>query len=91
MPTVDHFKPLRHFPELAYKWSNWIFSCQRCNGDYKKGRWPAVGYVDPSADDQQERPAKFLDYDATTGEIIPKSGLVGEARRRPFGQLKTWD
>ena len=82
VPTVDHFKPLRHFPELAYKWPNWIFSCQRCNGDYKKGRWPAAGYVDQSADNQQERPAEFLDYDAATGEIIAKAGLVGEARER---------
>ena len=48
-PTVDHFKPLRDFPELAYVWSNWMFSCRRCNGDYKRDSWPPSGYVDPSA------------------------------------------
>ncbi len=81
-PTVDHFRPLNRFPELAYRWSNWIFSCHRCNGDYKGGKWPDSGYVDPSAHDEKDRPERFFDYDADTGEIIPRAGLPSEARQR---------
>ena len=81
-PTVDHFRPLNRFPELAYRWSNWIFSCRRCNEDNKKGKWPDLGYVDPSATDQKERPERYFDYDASTGEIIPIPGLPLEARER---------
>ena len=82
VPTVDHFKPLRHFPDLAYSWGNWLFSCRRCNGDYKGNKWPASGYVDPSADDEQDRPEQHFDYDAQTGEIVPKSSLTPEARKK---------
>ena len=55
-PTVDHFRPLSRYPALAYQWSNWIFSCRRCNGENKQDKWPASGYVDPSAAGEQERP-----------------------------------
>ena len=81
-PTVDHFKPRRRYPELAYKWRNWIFSCHRCNVGNKGNKWPALGYVDPSAADQQDRPERYFAYDADTGQIIPKSGLPTEARER---------
>ena len=81
-PTVDHFKPLSVFPELAYRWANWIFSCYRCNGQHKGNRWPDTGYVDPSATDEQEWPERYFDYDAVTGEIIPMLGLPSEARQK---------
>ena len=79
-PTVDHFKPRRLFPELAYEWRNWIFSCLRCNNEYKRDKWPTSGYVDPSAADEEDRPERYFDYDASTGELIPKSGISEEAR-----------
>ena len=79
-PTVDHFRPLSRFPELAYCWSNWVFSCQRCNGGYKKDKWPESGYVDPGAADESERPERYFDFDTVTGEIIPRPGLPREAR-----------
>ena len=75
--TVDHFKPLSRFPELAYAWSNWIFSCYRCNSDNKQDKWPASGYVDPSAADEREQPQRYFDYDVLTGEIIPHPRLNG--------------
>ena len=82
-PTVDHFRPLNRFPDLAYRWSNWIFSCHRCNNkENKGGKWPDSGYVDPSATDEKERPERFFDYDAVTGEIIPIPGLPSEAWER---------
>ena len=81
-PTVDHFRPLNRFPELAYLWSNWIFSCRRCNEDYKGGEWPDSGYVDPSAAEERERPERYFDCDSNTGEIIPIAGLPSEDRVR---------
>ena len=79
-PTVDHFRPRSKFPALAYVWSNWVFSCRRCNEDNKGDGWPNQGYVDPCAEDVEERPERYLDYDAETGEIIPKDGLAGDNR-----------
>ena len=87
-PTVDHFRPLNRFPELAYRWSNWVFSCRRCN-DNKGGEWPELGYVDPGAADEKDRPERFLDYDAATGEIIPLAGLPPEARQSVKGGDKS--
>ena len=81
-PTVDHFRPLNRFPELAYQWANWVFSCRRCNEDYKKGEWPELGYVNPSASEERERPERYFDCDADTGEIIPIAGLSSESRVR---------
>ena len=81
-PTVDHFRPLSRFPQLSYEWSNWVFSCRRCNEENKRDNWPDSGYVDPAAEDVEDRPDKYLDYDATTGEIVPKSGITADARHR---------
>ena len=81
-PTVDHFRPISRFPHLVYEWTNWVFSCQRCNVENKKDKWPDLGYVDPAAADVAERPERYFDYDAATGEIVPKTGLTSEARRK---------
>ena len=80
--TVDHFKPRSRCPELVYEWTNWVFSCRRCNDDNKQDKWPPQGYVDPSASDAQERPDRYFDYDMLTGEIIPHPALQGNAKRK---------
>ena len=85
--TVDHFRPLSQFPELAYKWSNWVFSCRRCNGEYKQDKWPALGYVDPGAGDEREQPERYFDYDPLTGEIIPHPSLTGDYKRKAEGTI----
>ena len=86
-PTVDHFRPISLFPQLSYAWSNWIFSCRRCNVDNKRNRWPESGYVDPCAYDVAERPERYFDYDAYTGEIIPNGSLSGIALERAFHSI----
>lgn len=80
-PTVDHFRPISRCPQLAYVWSNWIFSCRRCN-DIKKNEWPESGYVDPCAANPAECPERYFDYDADTGEVIPRDGISGVARQK---------
>ncbi len=81
-PTVDHFRPRSHFPQLVYEWSNWVFSCQRCNVECKKDRWPDSGLVDPCAVNIAERPEQYFDYDADTGQIVPRIGLPEAAKRK---------
>ena len=82
--TVDHFRPISRYPELAYEWANWIFSCSRCNGENKQDKWPNSGYVDPSAPEPAERPDRYFDYDTDTGEIIAHPDLTGNARQRAW-------
>ncbi len=86
-PTVDHFRPISRFPQLAYEWSNWIFSCQRCNGENKRDKWPETGYVDPCATDTAERPEQYFDYVISTGEIVPKNSLSTTARRKALDTI----
>ena len=85
--SVDHFRPLSRFPELAYAWPNWVFSCRRCNGENKQDKWPPLGYVDPCASDEQERPEKHFDYDVLTGDIVPHPALRGDAKRKAEGTI----
>ena len=93
--TVDHFRPISHRPRLVYRWSNWIFSCSRCNGE-KDAQWPADGFVDPCAFPMAERPDECFDYDFRTGALIPKAGLADADRRRAMRTisaigLNKWD
>lgn len=81
-PTVDHFRPLSRFPQRAYEWSNWVFSCYACNVENKADRWPDSGFIDPCASVVAERPEHYLDYDVDTGEIQPKDGLSDIDRRK---------
>ena len=85
--TVDHFQPLHRFPELAYEWSNWIFSCYRCNVENKQDKWPAGGYVNPCAPSSAESPEQYLDYDIVSGNVIPQSGLSDDARRKALNTI----
>ncbi len=85
--TLDHFRPLSRFPNLAYDWSNWVFSCHRCNVDYKQNKWPENGYVDPAADDERERPERYFDYDMRTHDVIPRGDLTGDELRRAWDTI----
>ena len=71
---VDHFRPKSRNPELAYKWSNWLFACRACNSA-KGEKWPSSGYVDPCTNSYPDRPELFFDFDVITGHIVPKSGI----------------
>ena len=77
---VDHFCPLNRCPDLAYQWTNWIFSCRSCNNDFKRDKWPDTGYVDPCDPDAAERPERYFDCDEETGEIIIRGDLAESQR-----------
>lgn len=87
-PTIDHFRPRSRFPDLTYEWTNWIFSCRRCNVDFKQDKWPNTGYVDPCEDETTERPDDFFDYDVEKGEVIPKDGLSQSAQRKALVTIR---
>ena len=38
--NVEHFRPQSIYPSLAYKWSNLLLACERCNSDHKRDRFP---------------------------------------------------
>lgn len=89
-PTLDHFKPKSRFPALTYVWKNWIFSCKECN-EIKSDQWPDGGFVDPCADDVMERPEEYFDFDCEYMELIPKSGLDNERKRRAQQTIASLD
>lgn len=72
---IDHFRPKSKFPALVYEWSNWVFSCHRCN-QLKGDTWPAGGYVDPCAKSKLARPEIFFTFDTATGAVVPQPGLT---------------
>lgn len=85
--TLDHFKPISRFPNLSYDWSNWVFSCRRCNRDNKGNKWPDNDYVDPAATDVRKRPERYFAYDIMTHEIVPKDGLSENELRRAWDTI----
>lgn len=85
--TLDHFRPLSRFPNLTYDWSNWVFSCRRCNVDFKQDNWPDNGYVDPAIEDVGERPERYFDYDVRTHEVVPRHDLTGNERQRALNTI----
>jgi uncharacterized protein (TIGR02646 family) len=84
--VVDHFRPTSKFPELVYRWSNWVFACQDGCNLLKSDKWPRGGYIDPCTRSRQGRPENFFGFDTLTGEIIPKAGL-SPARRKKAIQM----
>lgn len=85
-PTVDHFRPKSEFPELAYDWSNWVFSCLACN-TYKADKWShGPEYIDPAASAGTEGPEKYFDFkvvkDRGLVRIFPRSGTGNDAKAR---------
>jgi uncharacterized protein (TIGR02646 family) len=52
--NVAHFRPQSTYPALAYKWTNLLFACERCNSAHKRDRFPIApngnhAVVDPNA------------------------------------------
>lgn len=73
-PSVDHFCPRCSCPTRVYDWTNWVYSCQRCNCK-KADHWPPLGLVDPCSMEPEQKPERFFDYDTETGQIIPRTDL----------------
>jgi hypothetical protein len=61
---IDHFKPIKHFPELETKYSNLVYSCSYVN----RAKWDVGNYIDPCDIDYNQH---F--YRDELGNIFPKS------------------
>ena len=71
---VDHFRPVKRFPEQVYHWSNWVLACTSCNRA-KGTKWPPEGYVDPCAASKAEHPETYFTFDTLTGIMFPRKDL----------------
>jgi uncharacterized protein (TIGR02646 family) len=78
---VDHFRPKSRFPELVYRWSNWVHACHTCNQN-KQEKWPSGGYVNPCATSARARPEAHFDFDTKTAEIVPTRDAMAVQQRR---------
>lgn len=71
---IDHFKPLKFFPELETTYSNLVYSCSYCNRA-KWDKWENIdGFVDPCDDEYdvhlyRQNNGK-LDYNTPRGKYI---------------------
>jgi len=63
-PNVEHYRPKSRFPELAFRWDNWLLSCGRCN-DKKWAHFPDCNsepcLIDPTEDDPEAH-IEFVGY-----------------------------
>ncbi|WP_418139413.1 hypothetical protein AB9R84_12425 [Oceanimonas smirnovii] len=51
---VEHFAPKSIYPELAFKWENFLPACRKCNGskdDHDTGNFPIVNPYDANPED----------------------------------------
>jgi uncharacterized protein (TIGR02646 family) len=78
---VEHFRPKSLFPELVYRWSNWLLACHDCN-HAKLQKWPRGGYVDPCARPWPGLAETYFKFELGTGEILPREDLPPESRHK---------
>lgn len=70
---IDHFRPRRRYPRLAFRWDNYLLACSGCNSNQKRDlfpRDPATGQrllLDPTRDD----PRRHLTLSPSTGLYTP--------------------
>lgn len=72
---IDHFWPKSMFPERAFEWPNFLWSCSICNGN-KSNDFPTEDgrpvLLDPTAED----PADHIAFNPTTGKWKEKRRSV---------------
>ena len=81
---IDHFRPLAHFPELAFEWTNLLLACSRCNSNDKRDQFPIDEsgqplLIDPTA----EEPLDHLDF-------IPANGLYHHRTRKGWESIRIY-
>ena len=53
---LEHMRPKKRYPQLAYDWQNLVFVCSRCNNKKRESYNEEVPPIDPVAED----PSTFL-------------------------------
>lgn len=60
-PQIEHYRPKRHFPALAFNWDNWLLSCGRCN-DKKWAHFPDCEGQPCLIDPVTEEPSEHIEF-----------------------------
>jgi uncharacterized protein (TIGR02646 family) len=40
---IEHVWPKTFYPEKAFLWRNYLYSCGQCNGTFKRAQWAVIG------------------------------------------------
>lgn len=68
---IEHFHPKRHYPELAFTWTNYLLACSRCNSNYKRDRFPLDDDDEPLlVDPTREDPVEHIALAPSTGKLV---------------------
>jgi len=68
---IEHFWPKTPYPERMFDWLNLLLCCAEC-GRFKGDRFPVVDQMPLLVDPTAEDPWQYLDFDPTTGNIVPR-------------------
>lgn len=68
---IDHFWPKTPYPERMFVWLNLLLCCVEC-GRFKGDRFPTLNGEPRLIDPTSENPWDHLDFDPTTGNVVPK-------------------
>ncbi len=60
-PHIEHYSPKSKFPELMFKWQNWLLSCGRCN-ETKWAHFPICDGQPCLLDPASEDPGEHIDF-----------------------------
>lgn len=72
---IDHFRPKKEYPELAFTWINYIGACSHCNSNEKRDRFPLEKgeplLIDPTQ--ENDDPSNHLALAPSTGKLRGKT------------------
>lgn len=71
---IEHFWPKAPYPERMFLWPNLLLCCAEC-GRLKGDRFPLLAGQSLMIDPTAEEPWEYLDFDPTTGNIVPRFDL----------------
>jgi len=63
---IEHFRPESVYPRLAYRWSNLLFACERCNSTHKRDRFPLA----PDGKQPRPDPGNACELDDTDDRLL---------------------
>jgi uncharacterized protein (TIGR02646 family) len=71
---IEHFWPKTPYPARMFVWPNLLLCCAEC-GRLKGDRFPLAAGQPLLVDPTVEEPWLYLDFDPTTGNVVPRFDL----------------
>ena len=84
---IEHFKPKKQFPDLAFEESNLFACCEKCNGS--KNDIYSDQLLKP--DSEEYAFVKYFQYNFETGEILPSVLSPPEDKTRALKTIDAYD